>query len=159
MRWLTLDDAGLMLSIWNDPAFVRHVGDRGVRSVQDAEQVMKKGPLRLYEDHGYGPYRVSLRSSDEAIGVCGLFRREGLEDADIGYALLPEYCGAGYATEAATAVFEHARDELRLTRLTAIISPDNAASVAVVRKLGMSFERMLRLPDDTKDVELYSVEW
>ena len=74
LRWLKLDDADLMLAIWNDPAFIRHVGDRGIRTVEEARAGMTKGALQLYEKYGYGPYRVALKDDDAAIGICGLFR-------------------------------------------------------------------------------------
>ena len=159
LRWLSADDAGLLLSIWNDPAFVRHVGDRGIRTRDEAAQAFSDGPLKLYNEYGYGPYRVSLLENDQAIGICGLFRRDNLDDPDVGFALLPEYCGKGYASEAAMAVVEHAKHSLRLPRLTAIVSPGNAASIGLIEKLGLRFERMIRMPGDSEDISLYGIEW
>ena len=152
---MTLADAGLMLAIWNDPAFVRHVGDRGIRTLDEAEEAMCQGILRLYEEFGYGPYRMALKESGNAVGICGLFRRDGLDVPDIGYATLPEYCGRGYAFEAASAVIEHTRSALGIERLIAIISPDNAASIGLIGKLGFEFERMHRMHDDDDDVSIY----
>lgn len=155
LRQLTLDDAGLMLAIWNDPAFVRHVGDRGIRTTADARQAMRQGVLRLYEEHGYGPYRVALQETDQPIGICGLFRRDCFEVPDIGYSTLPEFCGNGYAWEAACAVVDNAAAGLGLERLIAIISPGNDASIGLIRKLGFEFERMHRMPDAGEDVAIY----
>ena len=152
---MTLDDAGLMLAVWNDPAFVRYVGDRGIRNLDDAEEAMREGILRLYEEYGYGPYRLALKGSGDAIGICGLFRRDGLDDPDIGYATLPEFCGRGYAFEAACAVIEHTQSVLGFERLIAIISSDNAASIGLIGKLGFEFERMHRMPDADDDVCIY----
>lgn len=159
LRWLTADDADLLLAIWNDPAFLRHVGDRGVRTLDEAVMAFREGPERLYRDHGYGPYRVALRDSDAAIGICGLFRREGLPDPDIGFAFLPAFVGKGYGGEAARAVVRHARDALGFTRLTAIVSPGNASSIALIEKLGLRFERMIRLPGTDSDSSLYAIDW
>ena len=159
LRWLTPADAGLLLAVWNDPAFVRHVGDRGVRTVDAAAEAMAAGPLAMYRDYGYGPYRVALRESGEAIGMCGLFRRPALDDPDIGFALLPAYCGKGYAFEAAQAVLKHARNRLGLGRLTAIVSPGNATSIRLIEKLGLRFERPIRMPGDETDVSLYGIDW
>ena len=152
---LTLDDAGLMLAIWNDPAFIRYVGDRGIRTTEDAQEAMRQGVLRLYEDYGYGPFKLALTDSGEAIGISGLFRREGLDDPDIGYATLPAYCGNGYAYEAACAVVDYAATRLALERLIAIISPDNTASIALIGKLGFEFERMHRMTDADHEVGIY----
>ena len=152
---ITLGDAELMLAVWNDPAFVRYVGDRGIRTTDAAEEAMRQGVLRLYEEHGYGPFRIALKDSGEAIGISGLFRRDGLDDPDIGYATLPEYCGKGYALEAARAVIEHATTVLGLERLIAIISPENEASISLIGKLGFEFERMHRMHDDDHEVCIY----
>lgn len=159
LRRLTLDDAGLMLAIWNDPAFVRYVGDRGIRSIEAARTELEAGALKLYEDYGYGPYRIDLRPSDTPIGICGLFHRDGLDAADIGYALLPSHCGKGYACEAAAAVVEHARSDLGMQHLIAIISPDNVRSIGLIEKLGLRFERMHRMHDDDDEVCIYGLHW
>lgn len=154
---LTLDDAELMLAIWNDPAFLRFVGDRGIRTIDEARTALEEGAFKLYAEHGFGPYRMSLKSNGSAVGICGLFRRDGLADTDIGFSTLPQYCGRGYGFEAARAVIEHARVDARLTRLTALVSPQNIASVQLIEKLGMMFEKMVRIPGDTADVRLYAM--
>ena len=105
----------------------------------------------------HGPYRVALKSDDTAVGTCGLFRRKGLNEADIGYGFLPEFCQRGYAYESARAVLEHARSDIGLTRIIAIVSPDNAASIGLTEKLGLQFEKTTRLPGEDKDVSVYSM--
>ncbi len=157
LRRVTLDDANLMLAIWNDPAFIRHVGDRGVRTVEAAEEAMQDGAFRLYDDYGYGPYCVSLKSDGAQIGICGLFRRDILDDPDLGFGLLPEYCGNGYAGEAATAVVSHARDDLGIQRLAAIVSPGNAASIGLIEKLGLTFDQGITMPGEENEISLYSM--
>lgn len=147
-----------MLAIWNDPAFVRFVGDRGVRTLDEAREAMTEGVLRLFEQFGYGPFCVIRRSDSERIGICGLFRRDVLEDPDIGFALLPRYCGSGLAFEAAQAVVAHARDDLGIETLTAIVSPENHASIALLEKLGLSFERGITMPGDDDEISLYSMK-
>ena len=158
MRWLTFDDADLMLAIWNDPAFIRHVGDRGIRTIEQAHDEMAKGAMQLYEKYGYGPYRVALKDGDTAIGICGLFRRDNLDEPDIGYGVLPEYCGKGYAYEASCAVVDYARADLGLARLVAIISPDNAASIGLIEKLGLRFENMHKLHEEDDEVCIYGMQ-
>jgi RimJ/RimL family protein N-acetyltransferase len=154
---MTEDDAGLALAIWNDPAFIRHVTDRGIRTLDEARDAMREGMLKLWAEHGYGPYRISLRDEEEAMGLCGLFKRENLEDPDIGYSMLPDFCGKGYATEAARAVAAHARDHMNLARIIAIVSPDNPRSIRLLEKLGMSPEGTVRMPDEDEDILLYGL--
>lgn len=155
LRQLTLDDADLMLAIWNDPAFIRNVTDRGIRTLDESREAMSQGALKLYEDHGFGPYHVSLKDDGTAIGICGIFVRDGLDDPDIGFALLPEFCSRGYAWEAAKAVYDYARDDLQLRRLTAIVAPGNAPSVGLIEKLGMQFETSMSLPGEDDQISLY----
>lgn len=159
LRWLTADDAPLMLAVWNDPAFIRHVGDRGVRTRAQARAAIEAGPLRLYADYGFGPFRMRLREDRVDVGICGLFRREGLDEADIGFAILPDYCGRGFGYEASVAVLDHARDALGLSSVTAIVSPRNQASIGLLEKLGMHYERPFRMPGEDHDVSLYRIDF
>jgi len=158
LRRVTLDDADLMLAIWNDPAFVRFVGDRGIRKIDEAKEAMIEGALSLFEKFGYGPFCLVQKSDAERIGICGLFQRDVLEHPDIGFALLPPYCGSGFATEAARAVVTHARDDLGVEALAAIVSPENSASIALIEKLGLSFERGITMPGEDEEICLYSME-
>jgi len=157
LRWLTEDDAALMLSIWNDPDFIRHVGDRGIRTLGEARQAMRDGILKLYADSGYGPYLIESLDGESPMGICGLFKRDHLDYPDIGYGLLPGYRGRGYALEAASAVLMHARDYLGLAQLKAIVSQDNTPSVRLLEKLGMRSEGVLRMPGEDEDVVLYGI--
>lgn len=157
LRRMTLEDAPFMLSIWNDPAFVRNVGDRGIRTVDDAEAALTDGAFALYEKYGYGPYCMILKRDSTQVGICGLFRRDNLEHPDIGFAVLPAFYRSGLTLEAARAVIEYARNDLAIDRLTAIVSPQNMASIALIEKLGMTFERGITMPDEEKEISLYSM--
>ena len=149
LRRLTLDDARFMLGIWNDPAFIRNVGDRGIRTEEQAVAALQTGALSLYAEYGYGPYVMVRRSDGTEIGICGLFKRENLADPDIGFGVLPEYCGQGYASEAAFEV-------LGIDNRAAIVSPENAPSIALIEKLGLRFDRKFTMPGDDEAVLLYS---
>lgn len=159
LRWMSEDDAGLALAVWNDPEFINHVADRGIRTLEQAREAMRNGMLKLYAQHGYGPYLLESLEGGPPMGLCGLFKRENLEDPDIGYALLPPYRGQGYVFEAAQAVLEHARDHMGLPRLKAIVSPAHAVSVHLLEKLGLRAEGMVRMPGEDEDVALYGIEF
>lgn len=156
LRPVTVDDTELMLAIWNDPAFIRNVSDRGIRTVGQAREAIEGGAEKLFANYGYGPYCMSLKSDGALIGICGLFKRENLEDPDIGFSVLPDYCGEGYAGEAAVAVVDYAREELGIGVLTAIVSPANLPSIGLIEKLGLTFEQMVTMPGDDDAVCLYS---
>ena len=119
MKPVTVGDAELMLAIWNDPAFIRNVTDRGIRTLEQSRDAIKSGAQKLFEGYGYGPYCMSLKSDGSMIGICGLFKRDNLDDPDIGFGVLPDYVGKGYAGEAAQAVVDYARDTLKIGVLTA----------------------------------------
>ena len=151
-------DAALLLAIWNDPSFIHYVSDRGIRTVEQARRAILEGPAGLFEIYGYGPYRVVRKSDEESIGICGLFRREFLDDPDLGYAILPGFRGEGYASEAARQVLVIASVAFGLNRVKALISPANAASIHVIEKLGFDFEGRCGI-DDREDTLLYNFEF
>jgi [ribosomal protein S5]-alanine N-acetyltransferase len=145
LRRFTLTDAPFMLGLLNDPAFIRYVGDKNVRTVEHAEGYLRDGPLASYKQFGFGLMLVRLRESLEPIGTCGLIKREQLPDVDIGFAYLPEFRGQGYAIEAARAVLAYGKRQFGLSRIVAIVSPGNTGSIRVLEKAGLTFERMVRL--------------
>jgi RimJ/RimL family protein N-acetyltransferase len=156
LRRLESSDAAFILELLNETAFVRFIGDKGVRSLADAREYILKGPIDSYERHGFGLYAVSLRGVP--IGICGLVKRDGLEDADVGFAFLARYGAKGYAVEAAAAVLAHARQVLRIPRVVAITAPDNARSIAVLEKIGLRFERTIRLAEHSPELKLFAVD-
>ncbi len=151
---LSVNDTEFILELLNDPAFLEFVGDKGVRTLDDAREYILTGPVDSYEQHGFGLYMARLKNG-APIGICGLVKRESLEDADIGYGLLPAFRGKGYAIEAAAAVLEHAREVLGLSRILAVSSPDNHGSIKILKKLGLRFEKMISLSADDPDIKLF----
>jgi RimJ/RimL family protein N-acetyltransferase len=156
LRRLSSADAPFVLELLNDPAFVRNIGDRGVRDVEGARRYVMGGAVSSHEKYGYGMDLVEIRSTGEAAGLCGLVRRDYLEDPDIGYAFLPQFTGLGYASESAAAVLAHARDALGLPRVLAIVSPDNERSIRVLEKIGLRYERMITPPGEDQAIRLFT---
>jgi RimJ/RimL family protein N-acetyltransferase len=152
IRQLTVDDANFILELLNDPSFIQNIGDRNVRTMEDAKDYVLNGPVASYAKNGFGLSLVILKATGESIGMCGLIKRDVLEDVDIGYAYLPRYWSKGYAIEAALAMKSYAKETVRLNRLVAIVDPANTGSIRVLEKLGMKFEKMIRLSQD--DIEL-----
>ena len=132
-------DGPFLLALLNDPDWLRYIGDRGVRSLADAEAYVRDNLQAHYRAHGYGLYRVRLRSGATPIGLCGLLRRDFLVLPDLGFALLPSYVGHGYAAEAARGVIAYARRELGIERLCAIARPDNERSLRLLGRLGFRY--------------------
>jgi ribosomal-protein-alanine N-acetyltransferase len=156
LRRFDAGDAAFILRLLNEPSFIENIVDKGVRSLDDARAYIESGPVASYRKHGFGLWRVALRETDLPIGMCGLIRRDVLDDVDLGYALLPEHAGCGYALEAATACVALAREQLGLSRLVAVVSAGNERSIRLLRKLGFEYERMVRLADDEEELELYA---
>lgn len=149
LRTLELDDAPFYLEVVNDPAFIEFIGDRGIRTLEAARKAIADGPLAMQAATGHSLCLVELKADGTPIGMCGLIKRETLPEPDIGYAFLPKFGGKGYATEAAAAVLASA-PAIGIRRVLAITSPGNAASNAVLKKIGMRFEKVVHLtPEDT----------
>ena len=155
IRRLTLDDAEFILKLLNEPSFLRYIGDKGVRNLEDAIRYLQTGPLASYERFGFGQFLVELKESSLPIGMSGLIKRDTLPDVDIGFAFLPDYWSQGYALEAAAALMNYGRETHGLRRIVAITSPDNYASMKLLGKLGLRFEGMIKLTEDQDEVRLF----
>ena len=152
---LTEDDAEFMLGLLNEPSFHQYIGDRGVRTIEEARAYVRNGAMASYEAFGFGLWLVLRKEDGAAIGLCGLLKRETLPDVDIGFAFRPAFWSRGYAVESGSAVVEHGRTAFGLTRLVAIVQADNRGSIRVLEKLGFQFERPLDWPGDAATIHLY----
>ncbi len=150
-------DAAFLLEVLNEPAFIRNIGDRGVRTVEQAVIYMRERILAQYESYGFGMLLVELKESDEPVGICGLIKRDSLEDIDLGFSLLERFWSRGYAAEAAAAVLRDALEVRKLSRLVAIVAPHNAASVRLLEKLGFHLEKKMRLPPAEEELLLFAI--
>jgi ribosomal-protein-alanine N-acetyltransferase len=156
LRNLSEDDAPFMLALLNEPSFIRNIGDRGVRTLDDARDYITRGPVASYARFGFGLYMVELKARRAPIGICGILKRDALPAPDIGFAFLPAYWSQGYAFESASAVKDYARGPLGVTRLLAIVNPANSGSIRLLEKLGFTYESLTRLGAESSDVKLYS---
>ncbi len=158
LRQLAIEDAGFILELVNEPAWLRFIGDRGVRTLEDARAYILKGPIDSYRRFGFGLYLTELKADRIPIGICGLVKRDSLPDVDIGFAFLPKFWGQGYAQESASAVLAFAQNTLGLKRLVAVTNPDNQRSIRVLEKLGLRFEKIVRLSEDGPELKLFECE-
>jgi [ribosomal protein S5]-alanine N-acetyltransferase len=159
LRRITKFDAEFICELVNDPDWLRNIGDKNVHSVADAEHYLKEGPITLYEKYGVGLWAVILCSTGKPIGMCGLVKRDALEDFDLGFAFLPVYRGQGFALEAAQGVLKYVKSEMKLERLAAIVNRDNEPSARLLKKLGFELTGEMQLAGDTKSVDLYYVTY
>jgi RimJ/RimL family protein N-acetyltransferase len=157
LRTLAPQDAPFYLQVVNEPAFIAFIGDRGIRTVDAARQAIVDGPMAMQAALGHSLYLVERTDDGAPIGMCGLIKRETLAEVDLGYAYLPQYGRQGYATEAAAGVLAHAA-RLGMARVLAITSPANAASNAVLKRVGMQFQEMVYLTPDDPGTLLFSYD-
>ena len=150
------DDADFVLRLVNEPSFLRYIGDRGVRTIEDARRYIADGPIAGYARYGYGLLRVVRKSDGTTVGMCGVLKRDTLPDPDIGFSFLPEFWSQGYALESAGAVMKHSRKVLRLGRILAITTKDNEPSMRLLGKLGFRFDRMV--PIGSEELRLFVSE-
>lgn len=149
------EDAAFILRLVNEPSWLRYIGDRGVRTQDAARRYILEGPVEMYDRLGFGLFLVELRDGAQPIGLCGLIKRDALEDVDIGFAFLPEYWSRGYAFESSSAVLSWGRRVHGLARVVAVTSPDNDASSRLLRRLGFRYARRLQLSPEAPTVRLY----
>ena len=157
MRRLNADDAPFIVTLLNEPSFIRYIGDKSVRDLDAARRYILNGPVASYDRNGFGLNLVELKESHTPIGICGLLKRDELPDADIGFALLPDFWNKGFAFEASTAVLHDARERLSLERILAITSLDNDASINLLQRLGFKFERVIQLTAGGEQVRLFAL--
>jgi RimJ/RimL family protein N-acetyltransferase len=157
LRPLNVDDAPFILELLNEQSFLQNIGDKRVRTLDDARDYILTGPVASYEEFGFGLWLVEIEDSSTPIGICGLLKRKVLEDVDIGYAFLPKFWSRGYALEsaAATLSFASAND---LRRVVAVVNPDNESSIRLLEKLGFVDERKVRLSENEPEINLFAVE-
>lgn len=155
LRELDTGDAEFILRLFSDADFVRYIGDRGLRTVADAERYLSERVVPGYRQHGFGLWHLSRLDNGDALGICGLLRRPGLDDVDLGYALLPEARRQGFVREAAAACLHYAHALLGLPRVAAITRYDNHPSRQVLEQLGFVHQRALTLPGESQVIALY----
>jgi len=155
LRELDAEDAAFILELLNEADFVRFIGDKGVKSLADAKEYIRKGPLDSYVRNGFGLYAACLRDGSP-LGICGLVKRDGLDAPDLGFAFLARHRSKGYALECSQAVLERGRKVTQLRRILAITTPDNHRSIRVLEKAGFKFEGMMKLGAGAEDLKLFA---
>jgi RimJ/RimL family protein N-acetyltransferase len=156
LRWFKVSDSEFILRLLNEPSWIRYIGDKNVKTPQDAMRYIENGPVAMYKRVGFGLYAVELKGDGEPIGMCGLIKREALEDVDLGFAFLPAFWRNGYAFEASSAAMSYGRKELGLDRIVAILSRDNDRSSKLLGKLGFRLEGTVRLQPNDEELHLYA---
>ena len=157
LREIDAGDAAFILELVNDPDWLRFIGDRGVRTLEDARGYIDRGPRSLYQKLGFGLWLVALKDGDVPIGMCGLIKRDTLDDVDLGYAFLPAFRGQGYARESAEAARDYAFEVLGLDRLVAITDPANDPSGKLLERLGFRFEDTIPYGTEGEVSRLYGL--
>lgn len=157
LRLQTTEDALFILELVNDPSWIQFIGDRGVKTVEEAASYIENGAIRMYEQFGFCLYVVEIKEDQTPIGICGFVKRETLEDVDIGFAFLPDYWGKGYAYEAASAVLAYGLVTLGFNRIVAITTQENYASAKLLERIGLQFERVIQFSNDSEELRLFSL--
>ncbi len=149
-------DAPFLYQLMNDPDWILNIGDRQINKLEDAEKFIANRFIKSYKKNGFGFYILRLIDDDNPIGICGLIKRDGLDHVDIGYALMPKFRGNGYAFEATKVVYAYGVNHFKLDKIVAIVNPGNKKSEQILEKLGLQFEKMITLPNETKEIQLFS---
>ena len=156
LREFTLKDTHFIIELLNSPGWLQFIGDKGIKTEEQAKAYLENGPLRSYRQNGFGLSLVETKEDSRAIGMCGIIRRDTLVNPDIGFAFLPEYSGKGYAYEIASATLAFANKQLALHKISAITLPNNSRSIQLLEKLGLTYAETILLPGSQEELLLYS---
>jgi len=158
LRKIVDEDAPFLLQLFNDPTFIENINDKGVKTIEQASQFIRETIFVSYTTHGYGPYLIQLKSSDEKIGTSGFYKRDQFEYPDIGYALLPHFTGKGYAFEATNAVLNYGYSALKLPIVYGITSVENKRSAHLLEKIGLQFKEIIEYGEEKEPTCFFSSE-
>jgi RimJ/RimL family protein N-acetyltransferase len=159
VREFTPDDAAFILALVNSPGWIKFIGDRNIKTIDQAKTYLKNGPIKSYHDNGFGLWLVETKDTITPLGMCGILKRETLDHPDLGFAFLPEYIGKGYGFEAATATVAFANEKLKLPTLAAITVPFNQKSIRLLEKVGMKFSKRMCLANNPEELLLYQLSY
>jgi len=155
LRQFTIEDAKFIIELLNSPGWIKFIGDRNIKTEEQAKNYLLNGPIKSYAENGFGLSLVELKKDSIPIGMCGIIKRENLEGPDIGFAFLPEFMGKGFAFEIANATMVFAKDNLKLFSIFAITVPDNKKSIKLLEKLGLKFIEAFKFPNDDAELMLF----
>jgi len=157
LRPLTLDDSDFILELLNTEGWIKYIGDRNIKTNEQARNYLENGPLKSYQTNGFGLSLVQLKTSNKSIGMCGLIKRDYLDHVDIGFAFLPDYTGMGYAYEVAKRTIQYAINELQKENILAITLPENSSSIKLLEKIGFKYDKNFITEDTREELSLYSI--
>ncbi len=157
LRHVEKSDGEFMLDLLNQPSFIKYIGDRNVRTIEQAIEFIETRYTKSYDDNGYGLYLVELKDDKSKIGVCGFVKRPEFVTADIGFAFLPQFEGCGYAYESANACMKFGKQVLNFERVVAITTQNNIRSGKLLEKIGFNFEKLIDMPSN-EVLKLFSWE-
>ena len=155
LREFTTGDTAFILELVNSAGWLQYIGDRNIKSVEQAKAYLENGPIKNYRENGFGLCLVERKDDAKAIGMCGLLKREYLDTPDMGFAFLPEFNGNGYAYEIAIATVAYAKNKLKISTVSAITMANNEKSIKLLEKMGFSFKKTIFLPTGKEELQLY----
>ena len=156
LREFTINDSKFIIELVNSPGWLEFIGDRNIKTEEQAKTYLENGPIKSYKENGFGLSMVETKSDKTPIGMCGIIKRGNLENPDIGFAFLPEFTGKGFAFEIANATMMFAKDFLKLPVILAITVPENIKSIKLLEKLGLKFSKTIKLQNGGEEVMLFS---
>lgn len=158
LREVVESDDEFMLDLLNQPSFIKYIGDRNVRNLEQSREFIETRYRKSYAENGFGLYLVELKENQTPVGISGFVKRDALPNADLGFAFLPQFERKGFAFESAEAVMKYGREKLNLRKVLAITTQNNEGSIRLLEKLGFKFERLVKMPHDDEELNLFSSE-
>jgi RimJ/RimL family protein N-acetyltransferase len=157
LREFQTDDAQFIIELLNSEGWLQFIGDRNIKTMEQAINYLENGPIKSYRVNGYGLWLIEIKEDSRPIGMCGIINRDSLDTPDIGYALLPEFFRFGYGFEIADATLTYAKDQLKISNISAITTPINTRSIRLLEKIGLKFNRTILFGDENEELLLYCI--
>lgn len=156
LREFTLEDTAFIIELLNSPGWLQYIGDRNIKTEEQAAAYLQNGPLKSYGKNGYGLSLVEKKDDGAPVGMCGIINRDNLDTPDIGFAFLPAYIGLGYGSEIANATLQYAKDVLGMPKVVAVVMAENTPSKRLLEKIGMQYVKNFSFPESKEELLLYS---
>ena len=138
-----------------DAEVSKYTGDGGIVSKKEIERRIVENVFGDYEKYGFGRLAVELKGENRFIGFTGLKYLDDMDEVDLGYRFMKEYWGKGIATESGKACVNLGFNNLGLTKIIAMVLPENAGSIHVLEKLNFKYEK--EIIEDNQLAKVYTL--
>lgn len=158
LRKFVEDDIEAVYEFNSNKEVQKFTGDELITSLAQARVLITQVSQKDYDDYGYGRWALYYKPDRKVIGFAGLKYLPEIGETDIGFRFLPAYWGKGLATEVSVEIIKYGFDTLGLDKIIGIAMPENIASCKVLKKIGLTFDKVDGYDGDDGNYNWYSID-